>query len=47
VKGSTLEIRKAAMDAAREELSKPENLMKAANAMNAAQNLATEASKNM
>ena len=47
VKGSTVELRKAAIDAAREEMSKPENLMRAANAMNTAQTYATEASKNM
>ena len=40
VKGSTVELRKAATDAVKEELSKPENLMKAAGAMNAAQTFA-------
>lgn len=42
VKGSTVELRKAATDAVREEMSKPENLMKAANAMNSAQTFATQ-----
>lgn len=47
VKGSAMEIKKGAIDAAKEEMSKPENLMKASNFASQAQNIANDTMKTM
>lgn len=46
VKGSTVELKKVATETIRSEMSKPENLMRAANAMNAAKNYAEDMDAN-